>query len=245
MKAQARRRSRSAIDRKRTQAFENGKDAYLQKRREIARAAAEVFNRKGFRGTSVGAVADALGMSRASLYYYIPDKHTLFDELITESIESNVTRAEEIRAAEGSAVEKIRMMIVDIMRISARNYPLLYLFLRENLSQVAPERTEWSRHVRGLNRRYEQILIAIIEEGVRNGELRPVASPRLMAYGIFGMTGWTSRWFDPKTSLETAEEIGAAFAEMVLSGIRTEPAEPARTAGGLQAAAGELARRPA
>lgn len=224
MSAQAKRRTRSAIDRKRTLALEQGGVGYQEKRREIARAAAEVFNRRGFRGTSLGAVADALGMSRAALYYYIPSKHALFDELVRESIEENVARSEAIRASEGSAVEKIRQVIVDAMRICARNYPLFYLYLRENLSHVEERRTEWSRHMRGLNRRYEQILISIIEDGVARGELRPVASPRLVAFGIFGMTGWTSRWFDPSTSLESAEEIGNAFAEMVLSGIRAEPA---------------------
>lgn len=224
MKAQAKRRTRSGIDRKRTLALEQGREGYQEKRREIARAAAEVFNRRGFRGTSLRAVADALGMSRAALYYYIPSKHALFDELVRESIEENVARGEAIRASEGSAVEKIRTVIVDIMRICARNYPLFYLYLRENLSQVEEERTEWSRHVRALNRRYEHIVMSIIEDGIARGELRAVASPRLMVFGIFGMTGWTSRWFDPNTSLESAEEIGNAFAEMVLSGIRAQPA---------------------
>jgi AcrR family transcriptional regulator len=230
MTAPAKRRSassragKSGIGRKRSLALEHGNEAYQQKRREIARAAADVFNRRGFRGTSLGAVADALGMSRAALYYYIPSKHALFDELVRESIEENVARGEAVRASEGSAVEKIRTVIVDIMRICARTYPLFYIYLRENLSHVEEQRSEWSRHVRGLNRRYEQIVISIIEDGIARGELRPLASPRLMAFGIFGMTGWTSRWFDPNTSLESAEEIGNAFAEMVLSGIRAEPA---------------------
>ena len=40
-----------------------------------------------------------------------------------------------------------------------------------------------------------------------------------MAYGIFGLVGWTHRWFRPAESSVSAEEIGKTYAEMVLSGI--------------------------
>lgn len=221
MSAPSRRGRRSAIDRKRSAAREGDRTAYREKRREIARAATAVFNRKGLRGTSLAAVADALGISRAALYYYVPNKHALFDELVRESIELNVASAERIRAGPGTAAERIQALIVDMLRIGARDYPLFYIFIRENLTQVAAERAEWSRHVRWLSRRYEQIMIALVEEGIAAGELRPVASPRLMAYGIFGMTLWTNRWFDPEASLESADQIGAAFAGLVMDGIAT------------------------
>jgi AcrR family transcriptional regulator len=230
MSERPRRGRRSAIDRKRATARENDGVVYRAKRREIARAATAVFNRNGLRGTSLAAVAGALGMSRAALYYYVPNKHALFDELVRESIELNVASAERIRARPGSAVERIRALIVDMLRVAARDYPLFYIFIRENLAQVGPERAEWSRHVRGLGRRYEQILISLVQEGVNAGELLPVASPRLMAYGIFGMILWTNRWFDPGASLESADQIGVAFAELVMGGIRARRA-PALAAG--------------
>jgi AcrR family transcriptional regulator len=230
MSERPRRGRRSAIDRKRATAREADGAAYREKRREIARAATAVFNRNGLRGTSLAAVADALGMSRAALYYYVPNKHALFDELVRESIELNVASAERIRAGPGSAVERIQALIVEMLRIGARDYPLFYIFIRENLTQVAAERAEWSRHVRQLSRRYEQIMVALVQEGIAAGELRAVASPRLMAYGIFGMTLWTNRWFDPATSLESADQIGRTFAELVMAGIRDQGA-PRRAAG--------------
>lgn len=210
----------SVYEQRRVLAEESGKESYREKRREIAKVAAEVFNKLGFRGTSLKAVAEALGMSRSALYYYIPNKRELFDELVREAIETNVAKAEVICAGGESAVEKIRCLTIDLMRSCGTHFPLLYIFLRENLSHVETRRTEWSRRVRELNRRYEGLVISVIDEGIKNGTLRPVASPRVIAYGIFGMICWTSRWFNPHTSLESAEVIGAAFAEMALSGIR-------------------------
>ena len=47
----------SGIGRRRDRARKHGTNSYQERRREIARVAAQVFNRKGFRGTSLGAVA--------------------------------------------------------------------------------------------------------------------------------------------------------------------------------------------
>lgn len=210
----------SNIDRRRGQALQNGLPGYQERRREIAKAAADVFNKLGFRGTSLGAVADALGMSRASLYYYIGNKRELFDEVVREAVEVNVAAAEAVRQTEASAEEKLRTLIVELMKSYGTHYPLLYIYLRENLSHVEGSRTDWSRQVRKLNQRYEQIFVSIVQEGIDAGTLRPVASAKVLAYGIIGMMGWTNRWFAPQKSAESAEEIGAAFAEMVLHGLK-------------------------
>ncbi len=221
MKLKSTQKPKPTFDKRRALALKRGegKESYQKRRREIARAATEVFNKKGFRGTSLGAVADALGMSRAALYYYIANKRELFDELVREAIERNVASAEAIRTSDASTVEKIRNMMIDLMRSCGTNYPLFYIFIRENLSHVEEQRSEWSREVRELNRRYVEILVALIQDGIDDGTVRSIASPRTMAYGILGMIGWTSRWFNPHTSLESAERIGIAFADMVLAGI--------------------------
>jgi AcrR family transcriptional regulator len=210
----------SRIDRRRELALLKGSRAYQERRREIAKVAAQVFNKRGYRGASMGAVAAALGASRASLYYYIPSKQELFDLLVREAVENNVTTAEEIRASDLPAAQKLRTLLIALMRSSAATYPLFYLYVRENLSHVESKRSEWAREMRQLNRRYEEIIIAIIQSGINEGTLRPIASARIIAYGIMGMIGWTNRWFDPTRSPESAEAIGATFAEMALSGIK-------------------------
>ena len=98
MKLKSTQKPKPTFDKRRALALKRGegKESYQKRRREIARAATEVFNKKGFRGTSLGAVADALGMSRAALYYYIANKRELFDELVREAIERNVASAEAI-----------------------------------------------------------------------------------------------------------------------------------------------------
>jgi AcrR family transcriptional regulator len=67
-------KSTSHIGKRRDLALEKGSTSYQERRNEIARVAANLFNQKGFQGTSITAVAEALEMDRATLYYYISNK---------------------------------------------------------------------------------------------------------------------------------------------------------------------------
>ena len=168
---------------------------------------------------SIGAVADELGTDRASLYYYVASKEELFDEVVREVSEENVAMAETVRDSDDSVPEKLRTLIESLMVSYAKHYPILYVYIREDLSHVRGSRTAWSRHMRGVNRRYEDAVIAIVQQGIDDGSIRPVATARVIAFGITGMVGWTNRWYDPHRSPTSAEDIGSGFAEMILGGL--------------------------
>lgn len=215
-------KAKSGIGKRRVRAQNKGMDksSYLKRRHKILRAAAKVFNEQGFEKTSMGAVADTIGISRATLYYYVASKEELFDELVLEAIENNVVEAEKIRTSDLPSIEKIRKMIIELMCSCETNFPLFYIFIRVHLEDVKASRSHWALNVRELNRRYTSILNLIIRDGINDGSFRPVASAQVATYGILGMICWTNRWFDPHESQESAEEIGTAFAEMVLNGIK-------------------------
>ena len=210
----------SDIGRRRSLALDKGSESYQQRRREVARVAAEIFNQRGIRGTSLSAVAEALGTDRASLYYYIANKRELFDEVVREVSEANVATAEAVLAKEVPALEKLRNVVIELMRSYGDHYPLLYVYIRENLSHVESDRTEWSQYMRTINRKYEEAIIAIVQEGLDDGTIRPLASARVLAFGVIGMIGWTNRWFVPERSPDSADSIGTAFAEMAVAGLR-------------------------
>jgi TetR/AcrR family transcriptional regulator, cholesterol catabolism regulator len=209
----------SGIGQRRSLAMVKGSESYQERRREIARVAAEVFNKQGFRGTSLGAVADALKTNRASLYYYIANKRELYDEVVREVSEANVATAQAVHASKATAPDKLRTLIVSLMESYATHYPLLYVYIRENLSHVESDRTDWSRYMRSLNRQYEEVFIAIVQEGLDDGSLRSLTTARVTAYGIIGMIGWSNRWFVPQKSDVSGRDVGLAFADMVLGGL--------------------------
>jgi TetR/AcrR family transcriptional regulator, cholesterol catabolism regulator len=211
----------SGIGKRRKAAKHESSDAYKRRRREIAEAAVRVFDRLGLQGASISAVSAELGIDRASVYYYISSKEELFDEVLRAVAERNSEIATEIAASDRSPPEKLRALIVAIMESYGEHYPLLFIYIRENLSRVSGSRTKWSSDMRQVNRIIENAFIEIIETGYADGSLRDVGPSRVVAYGMLGVVGWTHRWFRPETSLQSAREIGETYAEMIVAGIQT------------------------
>lgn len=56
----------------------------------ILTAARDVFSEAGFNGTTVDGIARRAGVNKATLYYHIGDKETLYAEVIRQVIEQNV-----------------------------------------------------------------------------------------------------------------------------------------------------------
>jgi AcrR family transcriptional regulator len=211
----------SGIGRRRSAAKEDSRASYQVRRRKIAEAAVRVFNRLGFEGASISAVADELDIDRASLYYYISSKEELFDELVRTVVERNLDLVKRIEASSISPRRKLRELITALMTSYGEHYPLFYIYIRENLSHVSDKRTEWSSYMRKLNSETVDVVIAIVEQGYADKSFRNVGSSRVVAYGVLGILGWTHRWFRPGKSDINAEEIGKTYAELILAGLET------------------------
>lgn len=209
----------SNLGKRRSVAKEDSSASYRLRRKEIAEAAIRVFNRLGFQGASVSAVAAELEIDRASLYYYISSKEELFDELVRTVVERNLELVKQIQASDLSPRRKLRDLITTLMTSYGEHYPLFYIYIRENLSHVSDSRSKWSTYMRKLNAETADAVISIIEEGYADRTLRNVGAPRVVAYGVLGIVGWTHRWFRPDQSDVSAEEIGKTYAELLLSGL--------------------------
>ncbi len=209
----------SGIARRREAARNEANPAYLQRRQEIVAAAARVFKAKGLQGANLADIAAESGADRASLYYYVGNKEELFHEVVREAVVANLTVAQGIRDGEGGAPDKLRRLIISLMESYEQQYPILYVFIQENLTHVSDKHAAWARDMRRINRDYESILIELVQQGIDEDSIRPVAPAWVMAYGIMGMVGWTNRWFSPDESTISATEIGSAYADSFLRGI--------------------------
>lgn len=211
----------SGIGKRRSAAREDSSASYQVRRQEIAEAAVRVFNRLGFQRASISAVAAELDIDRASLYYYISSKEELFDEIVRTVVERNLSLAKRIQTSNLSPRRKLRDLITALMSSYGEHYPLFYIYIRENLSHVTGKRAEWSRDMRTMNKETTDAVIAIIEQGYADKSFRNIGSAKVVAYGIFGIVGWTHRWFRPDESDVSAVEIGKTYAEIILAGLES------------------------
>ena len=209
----------SNIGRRRAAAAEGGGGQYHDRRAEIVDAAVALFRERGYRRTSLTDIATAVGTDRASLYYYFGSKEEILNEAVTVPVLDNTAKVEALRDAPGPAAEKLRTLIVDLMSSYAEHYPLLFLYLEENLNHLDASQQDWAEQMREVNRRYAAAVEAIIRDGILEGTLRPLAEPHVLANGLMGMVSWTHRWYNPVHASTTAADIGRAYAELMLGGL--------------------------
>lgn len=183
---------------------------------EILNKASAVMADRGFANTSLQDVANALGMSRSSLYHYIGSKEQLLAMLVRgltrETADDLTYLASMSELAPTERLETaIRHMIVRI----ARNAPRFRLLLASEgslPSKLAREHAAARREVlRGLT--------TIISAGIEQNLLRRMDG-RTAALGVLGICNWVAWWYDPdRPEMRDVDRMASDLANLALAGL--------------------------
>jgi AcrR family transcriptional regulator len=194
--------------------------AYRARREEIIAAAGKAFLAKGYRATSFRDIADAVGVDRASLYYYFESKHELFRAATTVAVRRNIAEAEAIVASDQPPADKITEIVQRLLSsYTDRDYPYMFIFLQEDVNQLSEDpEDEWAREMNDFSRRYERAITAVIAEGAERGDFALAGSPHVLTKTVIGMANWIQRWYRADGQLSAAE-IADVFASTFLYGV--------------------------
>jgi AcrR family transcriptional regulator len=105
-----------------------------QTRQKIFRAAAEIFEEKGYTGARMQEIADRAGMNKALLHYYFRSKEQLFMAVFQVLIKKMFEKIFSIFEEEISFKEKLRKFLDEHIEFMIRN-PKLPIFLLNELSK--------------------------------------------------------------------------------------------------------------
>jgi len=182
--------------------------------KEILDRAAELFAERGYTGTSLQDVAEALGMSRTALYYYMSSKEAILGRLVENLSARDAKTLDAIRRRRSSTPsEKLREMAREIAHNAGSN-PEQTRILTENRHHLPPDLAETDRVAeRSILRSFE----SVIEEGVQAGSFRAVA-PRSAALSIIGMCVWTAWWVSPQER-QAMDEVATQIADQALASV--------------------------
>src|SRR2546422_5760069 len=134
---------------------------------ELTRQAARLFAEKGYHGTSIGDLADAMGVKKGSLYAHIESKADLLWEVARDGAATFHTALDEI-GEDLPATEKIRLALRAHLRVVSKQLDVATVFVRE-WRYLEGERRETFLAER---RRYEERFRAFFREGRELGGLR-------------------------------------------------------------------------
>lgn len=131
----------------------------------ILAAARDEFAEKGFAGARVDEIARRAGVNKATLYYRIGDKRSLYAEVIHDVIGTAVLRLTDAIEGKNSPVEKIRTYIEILAKTFDDNPQMPRIMMREIASGGANLPDVFFRDLMSII----STLGSIIEEGKRLG----------------------------------------------------------------------------
>src|SRR5215470_6267699 len=142
------------------------------KRTVILNKAATMFKDKGFAATSMRDLAEAVGVEAASLYNHIKSKSEILQEIIFHAASECNMQLDEVDAEGKSSLKKIEEIIRFHVRMMLTRFEEYHVMTHEWIHLSEPHLTNFI----GLRRNYVQRLEAIVDEGIKNKEMKPVVS---------------------------------------------------------------------
>lgn len=209
---------RAATTGRSVQAVEgNGKSQ--RRRQELIDVAAKIFQDKGYEAASIQDVADALGILKGSVYYYIDSKEDLLFAAIQEVHQSALTNVERIREMDEDPLTLIRLFVESHIRHISDNLVKATVFFHDFRS-LDPKRKAVIVEERDS---YDEFLRELISRGQSEGLICKDIDPKVATLGILGMMNWIYQWYRVGGGLDPAA-IGRQFADLALASLACSPA---------------------
>ncbi|GGF33950.1 TetR/AcrR family transcriptional regulator [Subtercola lobariae] len=182
--------------------------------KQIFETAITLIAERGFAGTSLQDIADAAGLTRSALYYYIKSKDDLLARLVGQETDDIADRLSEIaNAPASSSLVTLRELVREaaLRQLAAPDH---FRLLVRSEAELPSELAQTYRNGR---RRVLKAFQETIEEGVNRNEIRSVDA-RTAALGVIGMVNWVAWWHRPG-QIAVDEAIAAQFAEFAVAGL--------------------------
>ena len=182
------------------------------RREELTRIAARLFAERGYQGTSLADLAEALGVQKPSLYHHIASKEDLLWEVASEGAEAFHAALDAV-PADAPATERIRLALRAHLAVVAAQLDVATVFVREWRYLEGERREEFVAE----RRRYEERVRELFREGVERGELRADLDAATAALLFLSAANWAYTWLRPGGDTEA---LADRFLGVLLDGMR-------------------------
>lgn len=192
--------------------FESRRRARDEKREAVLRTAARLFLEVGYHRATLNEVAERLNITKPALYNYFRSK----GEILFECYRLGQSQIDEaiagIESAEGSGLDKLRMLIVAYARLMTVDFGMC--LVRLDNRELAPAARE--EVLTGM-RRCDAQFRAYIAAGIADGSI-VACDPKLAAFAVAGSLNWIGHWFDEHGPL-AADAVAEEFARRLTEGL--------------------------
>jgi AcrR family transcriptional regulator len=171
----------------------------------VQAAAVRLFERQGYRNTTIDDIARELGTSKPTVYAYAKTKGWLLESVfaaVVDRLKADLTR---ITASDLDPGAAIREAVHAHVRVVTELQPHVRVFFAEEVELPRRTRTKVRQSLDETTGMY----VDVLTKGMQEGVFRSDVDPHVAAYLVTGMLNAVARWYSPTGSLspdEIAEE---------------------------------------
>jgi TetR/AcrR family transcriptional regulator len=185
---------------------------YLERQQGILDAAAAMFAKHGFNGTSIAALADSCGVSKALLYHYYDSKEALLYDMLLVHCKLLSETAVNATLQSEKPEEQLNSLVRALMDLYMSSRDKHVVLLNDLHCLPAEQQVE----IKEEERKVLQVIKDLITK--LRPDLKPPQVTSLTMY-LMGAVNWTYTWFKPQGQVSANEYADLATATF-LNGIR-------------------------
>ena len=179
----------------------------------ISKAAARLFNTRGYLESSMDDIAAAAKMSKGGVYHYFPTKDEILLFILSHYLDGTLIGLQESLDRIGGGESKIKFIISRHIALYVQSQPEAKTLLHE--AKCLPKRD--FELIAEKERRYYRIVSEVLSDFF-DGR---IAKERLtvITFLLFGMCNWIYSWYHPRGAV-TPEALSAIIYELFMEGVK-------------------------
>lgn len=165
------------------------------KREAVLRTAAQLFNEKGYAASTLDEVAERLGVSKPTVYYYVDSKDAILFECVRSGLELLQGAIRAAGADGGRAIDKLVAAMRQYVAIVTADFGMCVIRVGED-----PLPPDSQQKLRRMKADLDHEFRVLIEQCVAEGSVAP-CDAKVAAFAVAGALSWIGRWYRPDGGL--------------------------------------------
>jgi len=176
--------------------------------------AVQVFNERGYDGTSMEHLSKAAGISKSSIYHHVSGKEELLRRAVSRALDELFGILDEEQARLGRPAERLEYVVRRMVEVLIAELPYVTLLLRVR-GNTGTERWALDRR-----REFDHRVAEMVKEAAADGDVRGDIDAGLVTRLVFGMINSIVEWYRPDVRGMSEREVADAVAQLAFGGLR-------------------------
>jgi AcrR family transcriptional regulator len=175
--------------------------------------AVQVFNERGYDGTSMEDLSQRLGIAKSGIYHHVNGKEELLGLALDRALDGIFAVAAEVQTLPLPAFDRLEHLVRGSVQVLMDRLPYVTLLLRVRGNTVTERRALERR------RQFDRLVADLVEQAEAEGDIRSDIDALVIARLLFGTVNSLVEWYRPgKTAID--RDLPYHVCSMAFDGLR-------------------------